>query len=193
MFLKDVTELSELLCRIDQLTPQIELTSSVLAGCLESGHKILTAGNGGSAADALHLSEELMGKFDKPRKSLASISLNADSTLMSCISNDFGFEQVFSRQIEGIGVEGDVFVAFSTSGNSKNINKAIETAENYGLQTLALLGKDGGEALKLAKYAIVVPSENTARIQEIHTLILHYWITQIEKLLFYDKKFDKTF
>ena len=132
------------------------------------------------AADALHLAEELIGRFSKERPSLAALSLCADPTALTCIANDYGYERVFSRQIEGLGRPGDVLVVFTTSGNSPNLVLALKVARERGLLTIAVLGKDGGAARGLADHELIIPSTNTARIQELHTFILHAWLTQIE-------------
>ncbi|MBN9692318.1 MAG: SIS domain-containing protein [Verrucomicrobia bacterium] len=166
--------------RTKALVPQIEAAGVALKAALDSGSKILTAGNGGSAADALHLSEELVGRFSKERPSLPAISLCADPTALTCIANDYGYERVFSRQVEGLGRPGDVLVVFTTSGNSPNLVLALKIARQRGLITIAVLGKNGGAAKGLADHELIIPSQNTARIQELHTFILHAWLTQIE-------------
>lgn len=173
-------ELSGALERFRALLPAVEAAGLVIRQALHSGGKLLSIGNGGSAADALHLAEELVGRFDRERPSLPAIALCADPTLLTCIGNDYGFEKLYSRQIEGLGRPGDVLVAFTTSGNSPNILAALKTARAKGLITIALLGKSGGPAKGLADHEIIVPSEIGARIQEIHTFILHCWLSLIE-------------
>ena len=168
------------LTRSRALLPSISQAGQEIRQALQAGGKLLTAGNGGSAADALHLAEELVGRFDKERPSLAAISLCGDPTLLTCIGNDYGYERLFSRQIEGLGRPGDVLVIFSTSGNSPNLVAALQAAKARGLKTIALLGKTGGSAKGLADHEIIVPSDVTARIQELHTFILHCWLTLIE-------------
>ena len=163
--------------------PEIERTGKKLAASLAGGGKILTCGNGGSACDALHLSEELVGRFIGNRRSLGAICLSADAPLLTCIANDFGYEAVFARQVEGLGRPGDSLVVFSTSGNSPNLVTAVEAAKKGGLATISLLGKDGGHCQGLADHEIIVPSQTTARIQEIHTFILHAWLGLIESEL----------
>ena len=165
------------------LTPVVESTGAVLAACLAGGGKILTCGNGGSAADALHLSEELVGRFDQDRRSLAAVCLCADAPLLTCIANDFGFEAIFARQIEGLGRPGDVLVVFSSSGNSANLVAALKRAKQNGLTTISILGKSGGKCKGLADHEIIVPSDITARVQELHTFILHAWLSLIEHKL----------
>lgn len=176
-----IAELSAVLARFDAQTAQILQGSAILIQTLQAGGKVLTCGNGGSAADALHLAEELVGKFLKPRRSLPAICLAADPTLLTCIANDFGFDHLFSRQIEGLGKTEDVLVVFSTSGNSTNIQGALEAARAKGMKSIALLGKDGGKVRGLATLEIIVPSNTTARIQEAHTLVLHMWLESVEK------------
>ena len=160
--------------------PLVEQTGAKLAACLAGGGKIMTCGNGGSACDAMHLSEELVGRFDGDRRSLAAVCLCADASLMTCIANDFGFDAVFARQVEGLGRPGDVLVLFSTSGNSANLVAALQQAKKAGVTTISVLGKSGGKCKGLADYEIIVPSQTTARIQEVHTFILHAWLTLIE-------------
>lgn len=166
--------------RCRPLLPAIDAAGATIQRAIASGHKLLTAGNGGSAADALHLAEELVGRFDKDRISLPAIALCADASLLTCIANDFGFDQVFSRQVEGLGRPGDVLVIFSTSGNSANIVAALQAAKSRQLHTIAVLGKNGGAAKGLADHELIVPSDVTARIQEVHTFILHAWLTLLE-------------
>jgi D-sedoheptulose 7-phosphate isomerase len=158
----------------------VDETGEVLVGALRAGKKILACGNGGSAAAATHLAEELVGRYKGDRRSLAAVSLAADPALMTCIANDFGFEFVFSRQVEGLGAPGDVVVLFSTSGNSVNLVRAVEAARAAGCVSVALRGTGGGRLGGLADYEVVVGSESTARIQEVHTLILHCWLERIE-------------
>ncbi len=147
---------------------------------LRQGGKILTCGNGGSAADAMHLAEELVGRYKGDRRSLPAVCLNSDSTLLTCIGNDYGFDAVFSRQIEGLAGDRDLLVVFTTSGNSANLLRALDTARDRGLTTVALLGRDGGQARGRATIEIVVESTETAHIQEAHTVILHALLETIE-------------
>ena len=144
------------------------------------GGKILLAGNGGSAADAQHIAAEFVGRFVNERRSLPAIALTVDTSALTAISNDYGFENVYARQIEGLGTEGDVFIGLSTSGNSPNIVKAVEAAQRKGLKIIILSGKNGGVLSQRDAYGkgmgdveIIVPSDITARIQEMHILIGH--------------------
>ncbi len=152
-----------------------------LVAALKSGNKVLTAGNGGSAAEALHMAEELIGRFETDRVSLPGISLCADPTTLTCIGNDYGFDAVFSRQVDGLGKPGDILVLFSTSGNSRNIILALESARKIGMKTLCLLGRDGGKLAGKATWEIIVPGTATARIQEAHQVILHILLEMVER------------
>lgn len=175
-----LTDLITTADRFRHLLPQVESAGEVIRDVLKNGRKLLTAGNGGSAADALHLSEELVGRFDKERPSLPSICLCADPTLLTCIGNDYGYDQLFARQVRGLGKEGDVLVIFTTSGNSANLVLALHAAREVNVKTVAVLGKSGGRCKGLADHEIIVPSNVTARIQELHTFVLHCWLTIIE-------------
>lgn len=156
------------------------ITDATIAA-LESGNKVLTIGHGGSAADALHMAEELLGRFDADRRPLPAVSLVADPTLLTCIANDYGFESVFPRQIEGLGSQGDVLVVFSTSGRGEGLRRAVETAGSKGMVSIGLLGKGGGDIADLCSYALVVDSDVTARIQEAHTLVLHLILERVDR------------
>ncbi len=148
---------------------------------LRSGGKILACGNGGSAADAMHLTQELIGRFRSNRRSLPGVSLTADPTALTCIGNDFGFDHVFSRQVEGLANANDLLVCFSTSGNSPNILRALDAAKAKGVKTVALLGKGGGKAKGKADFEIIIANSDSGRIQEAHTLILHALLEVIER------------
>jgi phosphoheptose isomerase len=158
--------------------------ADALSAALAGDGKILACGNGGSAADAQHLVGELMGRFKAPgRRALAAISLTADTALLTAWSNDVGFDDVFARQVEGLGRTGDVLVGLSTSGRSRNVIRAFETARRAGVKTIALLGGDGGEVAPLADIAITVPSADTQHIQEVHTVLLHLLCDLVEDRL----------
>lgn len=165
----------------------VNLLVEVAQACVEvyrNGKKILIAGNGGSAADAQHFAAELVGRYGFDRPSLPSIALTTDTSNLTAIGNDYGYEYVFSRQLEGLGQEGDLFIGISTSGNSQNVINAFESAKHKGITTVALVGRDGGKMASLADYAIVVPSNATPRIQESHLLIEHMICDIIEKEIF---------
>lgn len=175
-----LNELSTVVRDFESQMSAVKTTADVISNALLEGRKIMSCGNGGSACDALHLTEELIGRYKGNRKSLPGVCLNADVTAITCIGNDYGFEQIFSRQIQGIGKAGDVLVGFSTSGNSPNIIRALQEAKDKGILTIALTGGNGGSLKNIADWTIIVPSKTTARIQELHTFVLHYWLEQIE-------------
>jgi D-sedoheptulose 7-phosphate isomerase len=175
-----IDQLVATLNRSRSLLPIVDAAGREIKNALEKGNKILTAGNGGSAADALHLAEEFLGRFEKDRAPWPAICLCADPTLITCIANDYGFDQIFARQIEGLGNQGDLLIVFTTSGNSANIFKALTAARIGGLRTIAVMGNDGGKSKGLADYEIIIPSNVSARIQEVHTLILHSWLCELE-------------
>lgn len=179
-FLESVEELRGVLLAAHTLAPAIEAAGSAILASLRAGGTLLTCGNGGSAADALHLAEELVGRYSRERRALPAICLNADPTALTCICNDYGYERVFSRGVEALGRRGDVLVGFTTSGNSANVLAAFAAAKTKGVVTVLLAGKDGGRARGTCDHEIVVPSLNTARIQEVHTLVLHQWLEAID-------------
>ena len=150
---------------------KILLSSKIISKSLKKGGTILWCGNGGSASDSLHLSTELIGRFKKNRKPLSSISLSSNSAALTCISNDYGFENLFSRQIEALGKSKDILIVISTSGNSKNILKAIEQAKKNRLFTIGFLGNNGGKCKRKTDLEITIQSKSTARIQEMHIMI----------------------
>ncbi len=161
----------------------------VCRACVElyrGKNKTILAGNGGSAADAQHIAAELVGRYGFDRPSIPSLALTTDTSNLTAIGNDYGYDRVFSRQLEGMGQEGDIFFGISTSGNSKNIINAFEVAKQKGIKTIALVGRDGGEMAKMADIALVVPSDSTPRIQESHILIGHIICDIIEKEIFGD-------
>lgn len=161
----------------------LQNASMLISGSLTKGGTLFWCGNGGSAADSQHLAAELVGRFKKDRKALRSIALTTDTSVLTCVANDYSYEDVFSRQLEALARDGDVLVAISTSGNSENILRVLRVAEELGVKTIALLGKDGGRARALADLEIVIPSDSTARIQEAHILIGHILCDLIEQEL----------
>lgn len=167
---------------IDTLVPDIEQACEMVISTIKSGKKVLLAGNGGSAADAQHIAAELSGRFVKERKALPGIALTTDTSALTAIANDYGYEHVFSRQLEALGSEGDLFIGISTSGNSKGILKAFESAKAMNCHTLGLSGRDGGKMNDLCELNIVVPSDVTARIQEMHILIGHILCKAVDDL-----------
>ncbi len=155
----------------------------LVANLFYFGGKLLTIGNGGSAADAMHLAEELVGRYKNNRRAFPAIALVADGTTLTCIGNDFGFDHIFSRQVEALGQPGDALVIFSTSGNSQNLILALEQAQKQGLKTVAFLGKGGGKLKDRAEAQWIVSSTNGARVQELHTWALHVILEVVEKAL----------
>jgi phosphoheptose isomerase len=164
-----------------KLVPDIEKTASTIINALKNNNKILVCGNGGSAADSQHLAGELIVRFETERKSLPAIALTTDTSVLTAIGNDYGFDSIFSRQVEGLGNKGDVLIAISTSGNSPNILKSIEAAKSKGMEVIGLTGKDGGKMKSLQIQNIIIPSPTTARIQECHMLIIHTWCKLIDQ------------
>lgn len=170
----------------EELSGKIIEVAQELARCVKDGGKILLCGNGGSAADAQHLAGELVVRLssDYTRSALPAITLSSNDYVLTACANDFGFEQVFSRQIEALGKPEDVLLCISTSGNSPNLIKAAEKAKEKKMKTLGLLGKDGGKLKSLSDLSIIVPSDNTPRIQETHICICHILCELVEKELF---------
>lgn len=161
----------------------LSLMAAAVARCFRSGNKVLVCGNGGSACDAIHFAEEWTGRFRKHRKALPAIALS-EAGHLTCVANDYGWDEVFARGVEAFGKPGDLLVALSTSGNSANVIRAVESARGLGLDTLLLLGKSGGKLKGQGTYEIIVASETTERIQEIHMLALHMLIESVERILF---------
>ena len=160
-----------------------EKISQELALAYKNGKKSLIAGNGGSNCDAMHFAEEFTGRFRKDRRALPSISIS-DSSHITCVGNDFGFDFVFAKGVEAFGQEGDFFFGISTSGNSKNVIEAVKMAKKKNLKTVALLGKDGGMLKGECDYEFIIPGETSDRIQEVHMMILHIIIEGVERILF---------
>ncbi len=158
----------------------LQAICTLVVTSLKNGNKVLTAGNGGSAAEAMHMAEELLGRFRTNRRSLPALALVADGTALTCIANDFGFDQVFSRQVEGLGKTGDILVLFSTSGAAVNLGLAREAAQARGLKVIGLLGKDGGPLAGKCDLEIIVTGQATERIQEAHQVLLHLILDAVE-------------
>ena len=183
LFQKNLAEQITLLQALDPLDSLVKKAASLSAQSLQSGGKLMFCGNGGSAADCQHLAAELTGRFIKDRRPLAALALSADTSAITCISNDYSFDEVFARQVQGLGQSGDVLLAISTSGNSRNVIRAVEEARAAGMSVIGLLGREGGALKELCDVAIVVPSQVTARIQESHILIGHTLCGMIEQQL----------
>jgi D-sedoheptulose 7-phosphate isomerase len=158
---------------VSAMAPDILRAADTIAQTLRRGGRVFACGNGGSAADAQHFAAELTGRFERERRGLAGIALTTDTSALTAIGNDYGFEAVFARQLEALGQAGDLLLALSTSGHSANVVRAVETARAQDIGTLGLLGCDGGALAGMVDQALIVPAPRTARIQEMHILILH--------------------
>ena len=171
-FLKDPAQLEK-----------CEQFSQMLIETFQAGGKLFTCGNGGSHCDAMHFAEEFTGRYRKDRRPLGALALG-DASHVTCVSNDYGFDQIFSRQLEGLARRGDTLVGLSTSGNSANVIKAFESAKSMGIRTVALLGKDGGKLAPMADLAIVIKASTSDRIQEMHIKLIHTAIETVERQIF---------
>ncbi len=168
-----IIEHIEVVSKLTSIVPNIKSIGEQLVRCLNKGGKIVWMGNGGSAADSQHLAAELVGRYQRERQGLASIALTTDSSILTAVSNDYGYETVFARQIQALCTKQDIVIGISTSGNSKNIINGIKAAKDIGIYTVALLGGSGGALKELVDLSLIVPSDKTARIQEAHILIGH--------------------
>jgi D-sedoheptulose 7-phosphate isomerase len=167
--------------KLKPLARLIAEAAKLMIGALRAGNKILVCGNGGSAADSQHIAAELVGRFQRERKALAAVALTTDTSILTSLANDYAFERVFARQVEALGRRGDVLVLISTSGNSMNLTAAARAARAAGVSTLALLGRDGGKLKPEVDLSIVVPSTDTARIQECQSTIYHILCDLVEE------------
>jgi D-sedoheptulose 7-phosphate isomerase len=172
------------------LAPAILEVARTLMGVFRGGGKLLVMGNGGSASDAQHLAAEIVGRFRLERKALPAIALSTDTSILTAVGNDYGFDSVFLRQVEALAAQGDVVMGISTSGSSANVLEALRLAREKGCVTIGLLGRDGGAIGKSADMALVVPARDTARIQEAHITIIHILCQLIEQGLFGDTDTD---
>ncbi len=183
MFESELREHFACMTRLEKMASVIEAAGNRLIEVLQNDGKILICGNGGSAADAQHFAAELIGRYERERPSWPAIALNTDSSIVTAIANDYAYDLVFSRQVDGMGQPGDVLIGISTSGNSENVSCAVASAKARKMDTIGLLGRDGGKLKAQVEKAVVVPEKRTARIQEAHIFILHYWAGQIESRL----------
>jgi D-sedoheptulose 7-phosphate isomerase len=167
-----------------EMAPLIAEMAILLADTFRRGGKLLVLGNGGSAADSQHFVAEIVGRFKMERRGLPAIALSTDTSILTAVGNDYGFEAVFRRQVEALAVSGDMVVGISTSGNSPNVRSALELARQQGCRTIALLGRDGGSIKGICDLALVVPSNDTPRVQEGHGIIIHIVCDLLEKELF---------
>jgi len=158
---------------IEMMIPQIEEASKLAIETLKNGNKILLCGNGGSAADAQHIAAELTGRYKSERRGLPAIALTTDTSALTAIANDYGYNRIFDRQVEALGREGDLFIGISTSGNSANVISAFASAKDLGCKTIGMSGRDGGAMNEACDINLLVPSDDTPRIQEMHILIGH--------------------
>jgi len=172
-----------MIARLADCTGVIEVAGELLINTVKQGGKVLLCGNGGSAADCQHIAAELVVRYEKKRQAMAAIALTTDSSILTAHANDYDFETVFSRQVDALGNDKDCLIAISTSGKSKNILRAVESAKLKGMTVIGLTGCDGGELSKQATISVIVPSVVTARIQEAHILIGHWWCGAIEEAL----------
>jgi D-sedoheptulose 7-phosphate isomerase len=171
--LDQVEEHRTVVAAIDGLLPELRTVTDRLCAAFEAGGRLYTFGNGGSAADAQHLAAELIGRYKRERRPLPAVALTVDPSVVTCIANDYAYEDVFARQVEALARPGDMVAGFSTGGTSQNVVRGLAAARSAGATTVLFSGRDGGPAAAHADHALIVPSQTTARIQEMHLLLLH--------------------
>ena len=176
----ELAEHAALVARAEALLPEVEEVSRRVIESLDGGGRVLTFGNGGSAADAQHLAAELVGRYKRERRALPAVALSADPSVVTCIGNDYSFDDVFARQVDALARPGDVAIGFTTSGRSANVVRGLAAARGQGVRTVLFGGGDGTPAADQADHALVVPSSTTARIQELHVLLLHLVIERVD-------------
>ena len=181
--LAESASIKETMAQDADMVATISAIAAAMVGTIRAGGKVLLCGNGGSAADSLHITAELVGRFYSDREPLAAISLAANTSTITAVGNDFSFEEIFARQVSGLGQPGDVVVGLSTSGNSENVLRALQTGNEKGLTTIAFTGSGGGKLLDAAELCLQIPSENTARIQEAHITAAHIICELVESVL----------
>ncbi|RHT62602.1 SIS domain-containing protein [Ruminococcus sp. AM28-41] len=189
--INDSIEVKKGLLENESLLENLECLTHEIKKAIRKGHKLVLCGNGGSASDALHFAGEIVGRFIRERDAWPAVVLNADVATMTAIGNDYGYDDVFSRQAQAHCQEGDVFIGISTSGNSENVRRALEMAKSKGCKTAALLGKDGGIIGKIADIPLIVPCNTTARVQESHILLIHIMCELVERDLEVDREIGK--
>ena len=182
IFNKNILEHKKLVSNLESIASNVDDSSVLILKSLQNKGCIFFCGNGGSAADSQHLAAEFTGRFVRERRSISGIALTTDTSALTAIGNDYGYDEIFARQLEGLAKAGDCLVAISTSGNSSNIVRAIEKAKEIGVSTIGLLGRDGGIIKEICDVAVVVPSQTTARIQEMHILIGHTWCEEVDEI-----------
>ncbi len=168
---------------LKNIEPQVSRAADLIGECFRTGRKLLVCGNGGSAADASHFATELVVRFTKDRRALPAICLASDSGILTAAGNDYGFDEIFARQVAAFGVPGDVLICLTTSGKSKNVMRALQEAKARKLKTIAFLGRDGGSTIGIADIDLLVKDDSTARIQEAHQLVIHVLCEIIEAQL----------
>ena len=176
-----LAEHARLTSRIEELLPRADAVARALVEAYERGGRVFACGNGGSAADAQHLAGELVGRYARDRRPLAATALAGDPSVVTCIANDFSFEDVFARQVRALARAGDVVVGYTTSGRSENVIRALAAARELGATTVLFAGGDGSPAADHADHALVVPSTSTARVQEMHLLLMHLVVEQVDE------------
>jgi phosphoheptose isomerase len=177
---RTITESVRMLESLRNLEPEVSRAADLIGECFRTGNKLLMCGNGGSAADASHFATELVVRFTKDRRALPAICLASDSGILTAAGNDYGFDKIFGRQVAAFGQTGDVLICFTTSGNSKNVLRALEEAKTRKLKTIAFLGRDGGSTIGIADIDVLIKDDSTARIQEGHQLLIHVLCEIIE-------------
>ena len=170
----------ELLARVEELAPHVDRVAQELIEVYERDGRLLAFGNGGSAADAQHIVAELVGRYDRERRPLAAVALSTDPSVVTCIGNDFSFEEVFARQVRALARRGDMAIGFTTSGRSENVVRGLAAAREQGATTVLFTGGDGLPAVEHADHALIVPSSTTARVQEMHLLLMHLVIEKVD-------------
>ncbi len=173
----------ETLQALKRIEPLIEHAAKAIEQCLLAGNKLLVCGNGGSASDAAHFATELVVRFAKERRAYPAICLTGDGGLLTAAGNDYGFDEIFARQVAALGLKGDLLIVLTTSGKSRNVRRALEEAKSRKLKTIAFLGRDGGSTIGIADVDLLVASDSTARIQEAHKLLLHVLCETVESRL----------
>ena len=189
--INDSIEVKKGLLENESLLENLECLTHEIEKAIRKGHKLVLCGNGGSASDALHFAGEIVGRFIRERDAWPAVVLNADVATMTAIGNDYGYDDVFSRQAQAHCQEEDVFIGISTSGNSENVRRALEMAKSKGCKTAALLGQDGGIIGKIADIPLIVPCNTTARVQESHILLIHIMCELVERDLEVDREIGK--
>jgi len=183
IYTENIEEHAVLLTKMGDLNDIVQAAAQIMAESVLSGGTILLCGNGGSAADCQHIAAEFMGRFLEDRAPISSVALTTDSSALTCIGNDYSYDDIFSRQVAGLGKSSDCLIGISTSGNSPNVLKALEKGNHIGMNTIALLGRDGGSIADVSKVNIIVPSYSTARIQEMHILLGHTLVGIVEEIV----------